>query len=352
MGIYSQLPTNFVDTFLAASAKKDEKAAKVKQGYIDGVAGLVKAGAEGYNYKQRNDAMKAAALSDDPNDDEMRVAREKYVQTGDPSALLSLSAAREQALQNKELRESSEKATARENLTTAWKEAGQQAQMALYALQNAQNKYNAAKGGTDSNAMTAAETELKQAQNDYARSTALYNKLNAQAMKELGIEADEYSQGAAAAAIPEAEGGESADVKAVGEAATTLKEIENLGALIETDNVKIDAKQKTHKISEWNERIKSLENKIKNSNLSEDKKTEAKGKIEALRKKVDDYAKTESKGGQGVKAKPKTKEDYEAEISGLNNSQLAKKGSTFLKEAKKMGIPISDKVLKAAEGGL
>ena len=351
MGIYSQLPTNFVDTFLAASAKKDEKTAKVKQGYIDGVAGLVKAGAEGYNYKQRNDAMKAAALSDDPNDDEMRVAREKYVQTGDPSALLSLSAAREQALQNKELRESSEKATARENLTTAWKEAGQQALMASYALQNAQNKYNAAKGGTDSNAMAAARTELEQAKNEYSRSTAIYNKLNAQAMKELGIEADEYSQ-ATAAAIPEAEGGENADVKAVEEAVTALKKIENLGASIETDNVKIDAKQKTQQINEWKEQIKRLEDKIEASNLSEEKKTEAKGKIEALLKKVNDYAKAESKGGQGVKAKPKTKEDYEAEISGLNNLQLAKKGSTFLKEAKKMGIPISDKVLKAAEGGL
>lgn len=283
----------------------------------------------------------------------------RFLYENDPSYLSNYRQRKSTEQMNAEMRKATEEANKASTLQSAWKQNAIDLEVAKYDLLVAQHALDEANGLGDSEAVNRADTELNRAKAKYNRVSNENKTLKAQMMNLLGVTEDDGTElEDEATKLLDSLGqnhsggnGKPEGNKNVAEAETIEilnGELARLEMSITTDNIPISKTDKQNKITEWNNQLSELKTKFENSNLSIKQKQDRKSKILELEKKVRDYAKPGSKGGQN-EIVVKDKAYYEKLTAGKNPVQLSKLGYSVLMAAKKAGVPIPDSALNMSK---
>lgn len=280
----------------------------------------------------------------DSDDVEEAMGRYKFLYDADPSTLTNYHQQKRTEKMNAEMRKATEAATRESNLQTAWKQNGIDLEVARYDLAAAQNAYNEAKGAGNTDAMKRAMTDVKRAQAKYDRVSRENETLRDKMMTSLGV-----SLGVEGNDTPEVNDVDEKYANDIAEAEAIKKldgSLELLDKQIVVDNVNVDKKTKAANVKQWLADIAKAKSDVSESNLSTEQQNARLSKLADMERKVRDYAKSKSKGGQGTTP---TTEDYQKTLDGLTTKgQLVAKGYRWLTAAKNAGA--THKYLDAAIG--
>lgn len=335
MAIYSSPNLSFIDAFVNAASARDAKTQALNEARMQGVKDLLGAGVEASKHYLRGKIK--------PNDVD-EIGRYQFEIEGDPSVLIANENAKRTEAINENIRKATEQATKSSDLQNAMKQNAIDLEGAMYEVRGAELAYNEAKANQDVAAMERADLLRKQTQAIYNRLAKEKESLRLKLMNGLGIATEPTETSV------ESDNNIDADI----EAAKSINELDGslnlLEKEIDIDNIAISASDKEAKANEWLTKLAEARKVIEASNLSTKNKNERLVKIAELEKKVNDFAKPESKGGQSVvkKSVVKDKAYYQDKLNGKNIYQLEKLGLKFLEEAKNKGATHEklDKVIK------
>lgn len=332
MAIYSSPNLSFIDTFVNAASAKDARTQAMNDARMQGVKDLLGAGVAVSKHYLRGKIK--------PNDVDA-IGRYQFEIEGDPSVLIANENAKRTEAMNESIKQATEQATKSSELQNAMKQNAIDLESAMYEVRGAELAYNEAKANQDVAAMERADLLRKQTQAIYNRLAKEKESLRLKLMNDLGI-ATEPTE-----ASVESDNNIDADI----EAAKSINELDGSLNLLEkeigTDNIAISASDKEAKVNEWLAKLADAKKVIEASNLSTENKNNRLVKIAEMEKKVKDFAKPESKGGQSI-VKKKDKAYYQEKLNGKNFYQLKNFGLKFLEEAKNKGATHEklDKVIR------
>jgi hypothetical protein len=340
MAIYSSPNLSFIDTFVNAASAKDARTQAMNDARMQGVKDLLGAGVAASKHYLRGKIK--------PNDVDA-IGRYQFEIEGDPSVLIANENAKRTEAMNESIRQATEQATKSSELQNAIKQNAIDLEGAMYEVLGAELAYNEAKANQDVAAMEKADLLRKQTQAIYNRLAKEKESLRLKLMNYFGI-ATENDFGIATEPTEtsvESDNNIDADI----EAAKSINELDGSLKLLEKeigkDNIAISESDKEAKANEWLAKLADAKKVIEASNLSTENKNNLLVKIAEMEKKVKDFAKPESKGGQSI-VKKKDKAYYQEKLNGKNIYQLEKLGLKFLEEAKNKGATHEklDKVIK------
>ena len=335
MAIYSSPNLSFIDAFVNAASARDAKTQALNDARMQGVKDLLGAGVAVSKHYLRGKIK--------PNDVDA-IGRYQFEIEGDPSVLIANENAKRTEAMNENIRKATEQATKSSDLQNAMKQNAIDLEGAMYEVRGAELAYNEAKANQDVAAMERANLLRKQTQAIYNRLAKEKESLRLKLMNGLGIATEPTETSV------ESDNNIDADI----EAAKSINELDGslnlLEKEIDIDNIAISASDKEDKANKWLTKLAEAIKVIEASSLSTKNKNERLVKIAELEKKVNDFAKPESKGGQGVvkKSVVKDKAYYQNMLNGKNIYQLENLGLKFLEEAKNKGATHEklDKVIK------
>lgn len=335
MAIYSSPNFSFIDTFVNAASARDAKTQAFNDARMQGVKDLLGAGVTASKHYLRGKIK--------PNDVDA-IGRYQFEIEGDPSVLIANENAKRTEAMNESIKQATEQATKLSELQNAMKQNAIDLEEAKYDLLSAKSAYDEANKSGNPYAISLAGIARNQAQAKYNRLSKENNSLRSMLMNDLGIATEETETSV------ESDNNVSADI----EAAKIINELDGSLNLLEkeigTDNIAISASDKESTVNEWLVKLADAKKVIEASNLSTENKNNRLLKIAEMEKRVKNFAKPESKGGQGVvkKSVVKDKSYYQSILDGKNRFQLEKLGLKFLEEAKNKGATHDklDKVIK------
>lgn len=271
---------------------------------------------------------------------EEAMGKYKFLWEGDPSTLATYRQNKRNAEQTESIRKATEDASKASTLQQAWKQNGIDLEVARYDVAAAQNAYNEAKANGDENGMRRADVELDRARAKLNRVTRENDMLRSKLMDSLGItvEASDELETAGNQGGDEGgnQGGKLNDDMANAEAIKTLDgNIDAISSQFDVDNMNIDKKQKLAMVKQGLADVKDAIKQVEDSSLSTEQKNTRLSKLRELEKKIRNFGKPASKGGQGTKV---TVDDYQKALDGMSSiGQLVKKGYNWLVAAKNAG---------------
>lgn len=344
MGIYSSPNLSFIDTFVNAAGARDAKTQALNDARMQGVKDLLGAGVAASKHYLRGKIK--------PNDIDA-IGRYQFEIEGDPSVLIANENAKRTEAMNESIRQATEQATKSSELQNAIKQNAIDLESAMYELRDAERAYNEANNNGN-------ETEIDKARLLLERKRATYNRLakekeafRSMLMNGLGIPTE--STESTEIGVDDGVYDFDADI----EAAKRINELDGALNLLEKeiapDNIAISRSDKESKANEWLTKLAEAKKVVEASNLSTENKNNRLLKIAELEKKVNDFSKPESKGGQGIVKKSivKDKAYYQDKINGKNIYQLEDLGLEELQAAKKAGAthPSLDDVINRLQQG-
>lgn len=340
MGIYSSPNLSFIDTFVNAAVARDAKTQALNDARMQGVKDLLGAGVAASKHYLRGKIK--------PNDIDA-IGRYQFEIEGDPSVLIANENAKRTEAMNESIRQATEQATKSSELQNAMKQNAIDLEGAMYEVRGAELAYNEAKANQDVAAMERADLLRKQTQAIYNRLAKEKESLRLKLMNDLGIATEPTEMSV------ESDNNINADINA----AKQINELDGALNLLEKeiapDNIAISRSDKENKANEWLTKLAEAKKVVEASNLSTENKNNRLVKIADLEKKVNDFSKPESKGGQGIVKKSivKDKAYYQDKINGKNIYQLEDLGLEELQAAKKAGAthPSLDDVINRLQQG-
>lgn len=324
MAIYSSPNLSFINAFVNAASARDAKTQALNEARMQGVKDLLGAGVAASKHYLRGKIK--------PNDVDA-IGRYQFEIEGDPSVLIANENAKRTEAMNESIKKATEQATKSSELQNAMKQNAIDLESAMYEVRRAELAYNEAKANQDIAAMERADLLRKQTQAIYNRLAQEKESLRLKLMNDLGIATEQTKTSV------ESDNNIDADIKE----AKSINELDGYLNLLEkeigTDNIAISTNEKKSKANEWLAKLTDAKKLIEASNLSTENKNNRLVKIAEMEKKVKDFAKPESKGGQSVvkKSVVKDKDYYQDKLNGKNFYQLKDFGLKFLEEAKNKG---------------
>lgn len=283
-------------------------------------------------------------------DTEAEMAKYKFQFEGDPSSYMNYKQGLRTNAATENIRKATEAATKASQLQADWK------QNAI-ELDEWQMKQNAAKlayedalAKNDEIALKKAQADIENADRGYARAQREQAYLRSKMRTAVGYDdtGDRFEQPRAVSTKKNNLARDIENMQTVNDAKADLALLEEQ---VSTDNVSISDDEKAGNVANWQKRLDGAMEIINNSSLNSDTKLELKTKAEALSKKINDYNKPTSKGGQTTTM---TKEKYEkmfvrADGSPKNTLEQAALGLSVLEAAKKAGVNVDEKAIKIAK---
>ena len=271
---------------------------------------------------------------------EEAMGKYKFLWEGDPSTLATYRQGKRNAEQTESIRKATEDASKASTLQQAWKQNGIDLEVARYDVAAAQNAYNEAKANGDENGMRRADVELDRARAKLNRVNRENDILRSKLMDSLGISVEASDELETAGNQGGNDGGNGGgnlnDDLANAESIKTLDgNIDAISSEFDVDNMNIDKKQKLAMVKQGLADVKDAIKQVEDSSLSTEQKNARLTKLRELEKKIRNFGKPASKGGQGTKA---TVDDYQKALDGMSSiGQLVKKGYSWLVAAKNAG---------------
>ena len=271
---------------------------------------------------------------------EEAMGKYKFLWEGDPSTLATYRQGKRNAEQTESIRKATEDASKASTLQQAWKQTGIDLEVARYDVAAAQNAYNEAKANGDENGMRRADVELDRARAKLNRVNRENDILRSKLMDSLGISVEASDELETAGNQGGNDGGNGGgnlnDDLANAESIKTLDgNIDAISSEFDVDNMNIDKKQKLAMVKQGLADVKDAIKQVEDSSLSTEQKNARLTKLRELEKKIRNFGKPASKGGQGTKA---TVDDYQKALDGMSSiGQLVKKGYSWLVAAKNAG---------------
>ena len=271
---------------------------------------------------------------------EEAMGKYKFLWEGDPSTLATYRQGKRNAEQTESIRKATEDASKASTLQQAWKQNGIDLEVARYDVAAAQNAYNEAKANGDENGMRRADVELDRARAKLNRVNRENDILRSKLMDSLGISVEASDELETAGNQGGNDGGNGGgnlnDDLANAESIKTLDgNIDAISSEFDVDNMNIDKKQKLAMVKQGLADVKDAIKQVEDSSLSTEQKNARLTKLRELEKKIRNFGKPASKGGQGTKA---TVDDYQKALDGMSSiGQLVKKGYNWLVAAKNAG---------------
>lgn len=283
---------------------------------------------------------------------EEAMGKYKFLWEGDPSTLASYKQNMRSAEQTENIRKATEEASKASTIQQAWKQNGIDLEVARYDVAAAKNAYAEAKANNDEVGMRRANTDLERAQAKLNRVNRENEMLRGKVMDSLGITLDSMETledaGNGEGNSREGSGNLNDDIAQAEVMKTLDTDISLLDKKFDTDNIPIDKKSKAKYVKDGLAEVEEARKAVNGSDLSKDQKRERLEKLADLEKKIRNYAKPASKGGQETN---KDKAYYQGELDNMTSiGQLVKQGYRWLQDAKKAGAThkyLEDAIKKA-----